>query len=301
MVNAISVKNNYVDKNAMLLEQKLQSVEDEQGFLGQFWNGVKEFTTLGVSTSDCDDMLDKYRKGEISFEEAANYIDEFGEKQENMSGLLSNILTGAGSIAIATAAVASGGWAALGLKGVAGLAAKTISWGSAFAFGAPAGAILKTSINTLDRATNDIEGDALDGKQMAKDAISGALTGATSAVSSGMGATIKAGKFGETALKGAICGVECGALSGSTSYMTDVAFGDKEFDFGELTANTLTSAAVSGSVGAVVGAGMFKVSNPTGQILNSSSKSVAQTVAQDTGTSSLRKVLGNGVKNVINA
>lgn len=301
---AMNVTSTYfsgqTSRNMEFLETKLQEIEDKQGLLGKTWNGIKEFTTLGVSESDCESMLAKYNNGEISFEEAIDYLDEYDSKQETMSGLLSNIITGAGSIAIATAAVATGGWAALGAKGIAGLAAKSITWGSAFLYGAPVGAVLKTTINGIDRATNNIEDDALDGKQIAKDAISGAITGATSAVSSGMGATIKAGKFGETALKGALCGVECGALSGSTSYMTDVVFGDKEFNFGDLTTNTLTSAAASGTVGAAVGAGMFKISNPTGAILSNNSKTVAQTVAQDSFTSSLRKVLGNGTKKALN-
>lgn len=314
MVNAIGINNEYgkkhngynysfaskINEESIFLEETLQNIEDEQGILGKTWNGIKELTTLGVSQSDCEDMLRKYRIGEISFEEAINYLEEYDSKQETMSSLLSNILTGAGSIAIATAAVATGGWAALGAKGIASLAAKSITWSSAFLYGAPVGAVLKTTINGIDRATNNIEDDTLNGKQIVKDAVSGAITGATSAVSSGMGATIKAGKFGETALKGALCGVECGALSGSTSYMTDVAFGDKEFNFGDLATNTLTSAAVSGTVGAAVGAGMFKVSNPTGAILSNNSKTVAQTVAQDSSTSSLRKVLGSGTKKALN-
>jgi hypothetical protein len=269
MTDAMSIDNNIyqkrvLSKEAQFLEQKLEAIEDEQGFLGNIWNGIKEITTLGVSQSDCESMLEKYNNGEISFEEAVNYLDEFDSKQENMSNLLSNILTGAGTIAAASAILMTGGWAAVGVKGIASLALKHtgFTWLQAFKYGAPIGALLKTAINFTDRATNDVEGDALDGKQIAKDAISGALTGAASAVSSASSIgyktlvdknIIQAGTLVGDMAKGALCGVECGAMSGAAGYMTDVAFGDKEFNFGDLTTNTLTSAFVSGTVGAAVG------------------------------------------------
>ena len=41
-------------------------------------------------------------------------------------------------------------------------------------------------------------------------------------------------KIATQALKGALCGVECGAMSGAASYMTDVVLSDKEFNFGDL-------------------------------------------------------------------
>ena len=285
MIDAIGVNNGFVNKKAILLEQKLQSIEDEQGFLGKFWNSVKEATTLGVSTSDCDEMLDKYRKGEISFEEAISYLDEFDSKQENMSGLLKNIVTGIGSIAVATTAVAAG----------------PIGWALAFAKGAPIGAAIKAGLGIIDRATNSVDNDELDLKQVGKDAISGAVTGATSAVSSGVGVGIKTGQFGTSVVNGVKCGAVCGSMSGASSYLTDVAFGDKEFKLEDLAHNTLVSGATSAFVGGVVGAGMYGNASLSGTIGKELHKTTGQVIVQDSGTSSLRKILGNGVKNTINA
>ena len=273
--------NSSANKKTQELEEKLKEVQDEQGFLGKTWNGFKEITNLGLSNSDCEKMVDKYNNGEISFEEAVSYIEDFESKQETMSELGANILTGIGAIAFATTALSAG----------------PIGWVAAIAKGAPIGAALKTGIKTLDRATNDIKGDALDMKQMTKDAISGALTGTTSAVSSGVGAGIKAGKVGLSILNGAKCGTICGSVSGAASYLADVAFEeDKEFNTGELLKNTATSAFVSGTVGAVVGGGMYGLSSNVGK---EATKTLGQTIVADSSSSTARKLLGQGERNIL--
>lgn len=273
--------NSSANKKTQELEEKLKEVQDEQGFLGKTWNGFKEITGLGLSNSDCEKLVDKYNNGEISFEEAVSYIEDFKSKQETMSELSANILTGIGAIAFATTALSAG----------------PIGWVAAIAKGAPIGAALKTGIKTLDRATNDIEGDALDMKQMTKDAISGALTGTTSAVSSGVGAGIKAGKVGLSILNGAKCGTICGSVSGAASYLADVAFEeDKEFNTGELLKNTATSAFVSGTVGAVVGGGMYGLSSNVGK---EATKTLSQTIVADSSSSTARKLLGQGERNIL--
>lgn len=297
MVNAIGINDEYgyggyggysftsrkIEKESIFLEETLEKIEDKQGILGKTWNGIKEITTLGVSESDCEKMLIKYQKGEIGFEEAVSYLDEYDSKQETMSNLLSNILTGIGAIAVA-------GTGAIG-------------WTVAFATGAPIGAALKTGINFIDRATNDVEDDAFDLKQMSKDAISGALTGAASAVSGsecfiykgfGLDKSMADG-IGKNIIKGALCGVECGAMSGSASYMTDVAFDDKEFNFGDLATNTLISAFVSGTVGGAVGAGTYGLDKANiAQAVTDKAK-----VIKYSFLSSTRKALGVGEREAL--
>ena len=275
--------NSQIAKKTQELEDKLKQVQDEQGFLGKSWNGFKEITGLGVSNSDCEKLLDKYNNGEISFEEAVQYIEDFESKQETMSELGANILTGIGAIAFATTALAAG----------------PIGWIAAIAKGAPIGAALKAGIKTLDRASNNVEGDTLDAKQITKDTISGALTGTTSAVSSGVGAGIKAGKIGLSILNGAKCGAICGSVSGAASYLTDVAFeDDKEFNAGELVKNTATSAFVSGTVGAVVGGGMYGLSANVGK---EATKTLGQTIVADSTSSTTRKLLGQGERNILSS
>lgn len=257
-----------------LLEVRLKDVKDKQGVIGSLWNGVKEVTKTGVSASDCDSMLAKYKRGEISFDEALEYINSFDKKQDNMTDMWANVLTGITSIAMATIAAGAG----------------PIGWAFAFTKGAPVGAAAKTIIKLIDRATNDKKGDEFDVKQMTKDAISGAVTGTTSAVASNVGAGIKAGRIGLSVKNGVKCGIECGALAGSTSYVTDVTLDkDKYFDVGDLVKNTATSAFVSGTVGGFVGAGMYGLSGNVGKDI---SKTLKQTIIDDSTASSTRKVMG---------
>ncbi len=280
--NKQNIKNN-TSSESIFLENALQEVKNNQGFLGKFWNGTKEFFNVGLSASDCENMLDKYNSGEISFSEALECIEDFSQKQQNIVELESNILTGVGAIAMATAATAAG----------------PISWGLAIAKGAPIGAILKSGIKMLDRATNDTENDTFDAKQIAKDAISGAMTGATSAVSSGVGVGIKNADASLSILNGAKCGLICGAASGTGSYVTDVAFGDKEFDMGDFAKNTLTSSLVSGTVGAVVGGGMYASASLKGNIGSQTSQTLSETIVSDSTTSTARKVLGRAEQDLI--
>lgn len=285
-----------ISSNTQYLQERLQEVKDKQGFLGKAWNGVKETTGLGLSQSDCDSMVEKFNNGEISFEEATAYIDDYEKKQSGASDLIANIATGVGAIAVATTAAA----ATVATGGAAAPAA--ISWGLAIAKGAPIGAALKAGIKTLDRATNDVEGDALDARKIAKDAISGSVTGATSAVSSGVGAGIKAGKFGLSVLNGTKCSTICGAASGATSYLANCAFDeDKDFDLGELFTDTATSAFISGTVGAAVGGGLYGIQSLAGNVGKETLKSTTETIISDSATSSTRKILSNAERNIIAA
>ena len=281
--NVQSYKNN---GEYLQLKQYLEDVNDKQGFLGKAWNGFKELTSLGVSESDCNTMLKKFQNGLVSFEEAVKYIEEFDKKQENMSDLLSNVITGVGSIAYATSVVAA-------TTATAGSA--TILWGAAAKLGAPIGAAIKIGVNGLDRATNDIDDDVFDAKQIIKDGISGAVTGTTSAVSSGIGAPIKDRNLKQTIINAVKCSGTCGALSGAVGYTSDVVLNkDKEFNFGELTKNTVSSSLVSASVGAAVGAGMFNIGP-----INTTSN-VAQ-VVKDSTTSTARKIGGRLERDILNA
>ena len=291
------------EKESIFLEQKLDEISDKQGMLGNLWNGIKELTTLGTSESDCEKMLEKFNSGEFSFEEAINYIDAYDRKQSNASGLMTNILTGIGAIAFATSVIASGGKA--GILGKIADFAKIgnggLNWANSIKLGAPVGAVLKTAIGITDRATNDTEGDALDGKKVAKDFISGAMTGAASAVSSGVGVGIKNKDIALSIKNGAICGLTCGSASGALNYTTDAILEeDVEFNFGDLAKNTITSAAVSGVVGAGVGAGMYGAATQGigGTVGQETTKSLGQTITQDCTTSSLRKALGQGINSI---
>ncbi|MBR1617549.1 hypothetical protein IJ670_05290 [bacterium] len=264
------------------LHSKLDYINSKQGCIGKLCNGIKETVNAGVTNAKCETMLAKYDNGEISFEEALECLESYENKQKTSSGLVENILTGLGSIAVTTLAAAGG----------------PITLPLALLYGGTSGAAIKTVLGITDRATNNIQGDDFDKKEILKDAISGGTTGTTSAVSSHIFQGVKEAKIGVSLLNGAKCGVECGTASGAVSYLTDCALDEnKKFDFGELTSQTLTSGFVSGTVGTLVGGCTYGLESLAGNIGKEASLSVGQTIARDGALSSTRKVLAQGEKN----
>ncbi len=166
---------NYQREYSKLCE-RFKEVQDKQGAIGSIWDGVKNITGVGTSEVKCATMLEKFKNGDISFEEAAKYIEKYDVKQNDSTDLISNILTGVASIAATT---------------VAGLMGGPIL--PILALGAGVGALTKTGLKFLDRATNNVKNDEYEAKLIAKDVISGAVTGATSAVPSGIAKGISTG------------------------------------------------------------------------------------------------------------
>ena len=77
----------------------------------------------------------------------------------------------------------------------------------------------------------------------------------------------------------------------------------KEFNIKDLALNTGTSAAVSGVVGAGVGGAMFKASGASSFINNAlvgNARNTTQIIAADATTSTIRKIGGAEVKDLLN-
>ena len=266
------------------LNKTWSQIQAKQGFIGKTWNGIKEITNLGQSASDCESMLQKYKNHEISIDEAMEYIESFDKKQTEATNLITNILTGIAAIALSTS--------------VLGVGTK-IKWLKAIKYGAPIGAAVKAFLKGTDRATNNIEGDALDGKNILKDTLSGAVTGTVSAVSSGVYAGVANASLSKSILNGTLCGIECGALSGSSNYLIDTTLDkDKEFKFGDLAKSTLTSSFVSGTVGGIVGGSIYGIEDLAGNIGKDIALSTKETITRDSISSSIRKILGNLERNL---
>ena len=163
-------------------------------------------------------------------------IDSYESKQKDGVNILTNAIAG---VATGLIAIGTGG---IGL-GVIGA-------------GAAIGAGSKVALKTIDRATNEVEGDEIDLKEMTKDAVTGAVDGAVNIATGGM-----VGKVGTTLTKsimnGAIQGAKAGAISGAAGgaaeYTADVLVGDREFSANELVTTTISNAAVGGVFGGVVG------------------------------------------------
>ncbi len=292
------------EENVDMLQQELDSIQDNNGVILNGWNSLKEKIGIGSSALNCEDAIEKYKNGEISYEEALTEIEEYGANQGKSLDLFANIATGVSAILAGTAAaaavIASGGTAAPIV--IAALA------------GAGAGAVTKSGVKFADRATNEVENDALDAKQIAQDAISGAITGAISGATMGNGTT--AGTVAQSvkasAAKGIKTGIVTGSISGASNYTLDCAFDeDKDFDVSELALNTASGAVTGGVVGGIMGSangflrgnnlisngGMVKaVTDESGnQIIENAS---TEAIVANSVCSTEYKLLNQGIKDI---
>ena len=264
--------NNNSESKLLLLKEELQEIKDKQGCFQNSFNGIKEFLGIGTSTSKCEDAIEKYKNGKISFEEAEKELGKFETKQDNGLNLFANIAV---SILAITAATLTAG-AATPLAAVA--------------VGAAVGAATKTGVKLIDRGTNNIQGDDFDAKLMAKDALTGAVTGGIAAATMGNGKAVEGGfkaVIKENAPRCINTGIKAGAVSGSANYMIDCAFdNDKTFNIDGLAGATISNAAVGGVVGGIMGSanGLLKTNGlithggavfKDGQVLNTSIRDIA--------------------------
>lgn len=218
------------------LEEEFEEVQDKQGFLGKLWNGIKNVTGIGLGSNKVEDAIEDYNNGEISYEEALETIESYEEKQEGGVNLITNIAAGAATAGIA---VATGG-----------ISLAAVGIGAAIGGGAKAG------LKTADRATNEVKGDAFDIKQMAKDALTGAVDGAVNVATGGMVGKA-AGTLGQSIKNGAIQGLKAGAISGAasgaTEYTVNTIVDGEEFNTSELLSSTVSNAAAGGVFGGLLG------------------------------------------------
>ena len=254
-----------------LLYEEMEKVNKEQGLISSLWNDLKCITNIGSSTEKCEKAIEKYKNGEISFEEASQKIAEFQSKQKNSVNIFANVLTGLTAVAVVGSAIASGGLS-LGV----------------IALGAGVGAGTKAGLKFLDRATNKVQGDAVDAKQIAKDALSGATDGAISVATMGIGSSALVGKtITEQTVKqtviqgvkmGAFDGAVSGAVTGASDYAIEAAFEENvEFDGKEMLKTASINGIVGGVLGGVLGGASSKIRHQKALELKSNSNEMAKT------------------------
>lgn len=270
--------------NASLLEDQLSFVQKEQGALMKGWDNFKGNIGLGTSSEKCEDAIEKYKNGEMTFEEAMSEIEKFYNKQSSSLDLFSNIATGITAIIAGTAVAATGGAAA------------------PIVAGALVGAGTKAGFKATDRATNDIKGDALDAKQLAKDALSGAVTGAIGVATAGTaGKPFSVGGTKACVTKCASTGFKTGAISGASNYTIDCAFEEnKDFNLKDFATTTATSSLVGGTVGAIMGGvnGTLRSNNLLAHGGNVAEANTTSDIIANSVCSTEYKLLNNGIRNI---
>ena len=224
------------------LRAAYQQVQDQQGWVGKAWNGIKNFFGHSNGSNAVEDTINKAAAGEISYEAAVEKLNTYASKQGSVVDVFANI--------------------ASGLAVAAGVILAPVSFGASLAIGAGVGAAVKVGVKASNAATNNVEGD-YSLKDGLKDGVTGAVGGVVTAATAGIGASATVVKEGgkvlvkETVKQGAIAGAKAGAIDGAvmgaTNYTADAVFDGDEFTFGGLVSNTVTGAAGGAVVGGTIG------------------------------------------------
>lgn len=223
------------------LETNFENIKDQNGLITGLWDSVKSASGLGVDSKECNDAVEAFKRGEIDFEQADKKLKEYARKQESSLNLFSNIAASIAALGVTAAAAAS-------IAATGGTAAPLVL--AAIAGGT--GALTKAGFKLADRASNNVSGDALDLKQTAKDALSGAVTGSIAVVT--MGTASSYDTIGKAIFSCAKTGVETGAVSCGANYAIDTALDEKrDFDAGEFLMTAGEGALFGGAVGAFMG------------------------------------------------
>lgn len=223
-----------------LVEKAFIQAKNKQGGIGKFSDGLKNFTGIGLGSKKCAQYIEDFKKGNIALDQVQNKINKFSAKQTASLNIISGIAAG-----LLSAAAIS--------KGKTDKISKFKNVLTACIIGATA----KSSIKLFDRGTNKVENDAFAPKEIAKDAISGALNGAMSVYTIGTGKNTIAAESAKEAVKtgvitGAKSGAAAGAFAGAGDYCLECTFDEnQEFKPDILISNTINSAAAGAVTGAI--------------------------------------------------
>ena len=230
------------------LEKKLEKINKEQGIFQKAFNEVKEGLNIGTSNEKCEGAIEKFKNGEITYEEAEAEIEGYDVKQDSGLNVFANILCSIAAVAVGTLVTVA----------TCGAAAPAVVGALAVAAGAGAGAVTKAGVKVIDRSTNKVQGDDFEGKEIARDMLSGAVTGATAAATMGTGsAATTAGSVAKTTILSAVKagakeGAITGAVAGGANYAIDCAIDGEEFNLGDFAKTTAENAVIGGIAGGTI-------------------------------------------------
>ncbi len=171
---------------AQKLRERLSKVKENQAFIGNCWDGVKNFFGKDTGSEHVENQIKAFERGELSEEEIEKIFNEYKIGQEEVVDVTADIVSGIAAVGIYTAAVA----------------AAPFSGGASIAVGAAAatatGAAIKTGIKYADASAKGKEYDSV-GYDLATGAFSGVLAPITGGVGGAVGKSV-ATKLGVQAI-----------------------------------------------------------------------------------------------------
>ncbi len=175
-----------IEKKAKELREKFEEIKRHQAFIGNCWDGVKNFFGKDTGSEHVENQIKAFEKGFITEEEVIETLQEYQKGQEEVVDVTADIVSGIAAVGIYTAAVV----------------ATPFTGGASIAVGAAAatatGAAIKTGIKYADTAAKGKEYDTV-GYDLATGAFSGVLAPITGGVGGAVGKSV-ATKLGVQAI-----------------------------------------------------------------------------------------------------
>ncbi len=81
------------------MKDELEKTKKEQGGIGKLWDGFKNLTGIGAGSNKAKDAVEKFKKGEITEEEARKALEGYQKGQEMVLDVAADIVSGVASIA----------------------------------------------------------------------------------------------------------------------------------------------------------------------------------------------------------
>ena len=273
------------DEQIAELEDQFQAIKDEQGWVGNLWDGIKNLFGHPNGSNKVSETIAKVESGEATYEEAVVALNNYQQKQDGVVDTFANIASGLVAGASTLFAIPT--------------------FGASLAVGFGLGAATKVAIKGSDAATNNVEGD-YSFKDGAKDVLTGGVGGLVTVATAGIGkAATTTGKVlvREGALSGARAGCIDGAAMSATDYIADAVFDGKEFTVDGLIGETIKGGVTGAAVGGAFGAATTGLRNIKGRtksnvIKEATEQSTINNPIGDTiGKNSEQGLLPSGIKN----
>ena len=163
--------NTLVNSDAKNLQSELIKAKEQQGLIGNLWDGFKNLTKIGASSNKVEKAIKQLNNGEITKEEAQQILANYQDGQKTCLDVVADMISSIVAVGAFAMAVPTGGTSL-----PVGLA---ISTGISTA--------LKVGIKGIDAKTN---GREYNSKNLLYDVVTGSVNGLLAPITNGIGSSL---------------------------------------------------------------------------------------------------------------
>jgi len=123
-------QNHDLDSRAKELKAEFEAIQNEQGFIGKAWDKCKNVLNTKRSSKKTFEAIEKFKKGELSREQAQNELDKYRKGQQMSVDFAGDVVSGIVGLGAFMLAVPTGGLSlgvGLGITSALGAGAKVLT------------------------------------------------------------------------------------------------------------------------------------------------------------------------------